>query len=354
MTDPMHQLLGKMQALMGKHRDAPVMLETEPAPATDEAPRATPFPVLTDIVRRAETLADVSPVAPQPEPDFTLETAPPVEVTDSTPEAFTSNEQTEAFAAVDAMPVLTDIVWHGEVLAEASPNALQPAPGFTAEIVPPVEVTDSIPEAFTRTEQTGSFATVNVTPILADIVWQGEVLADAPPVAPQPAPDFTMEIAPPVEVTDNIPEAFTSPEQAEPVAATLAMPVATDIEWHGEVLEVSPNASQPAAPDTTAEIAHLAATADSIPQAFTTPEQAELLANSVATHVLGMIDGHLMYQVNTVMAQRLRRVVDDTLSTLLTQLALDIESIVREAVAEELARHGIRPADTPENPSNPV
>jgi len=67
-----------------------------------------------------------------------------------------------------------------------------------------------------------------------------------------------------------------------------------------------------------------------------------------------MIDGHLMHEVNTVVAQRLRRVVDDTLSTLLTQLALDMESLVREAVVEELARHGIHPANTPENPSDPV
>lgn len=294
MTDPMHQLLDKMQALMGKHRDAPVMLEAEPAPSTDGASKATPFPVLTDIVRRGEILADEPPIAPQPTPDF------------------------------------------------------------TAEIAPPVEVTDNIPKAFTRTEQAGSFATVDVTPILTDIVWRGEALAEASPNAPQPA-DFTTEIAPPVEVTDNIPEAFTRTEQADPFAAGVATPVLTDIEWHGEVLaEVLPNAPQPDAPDTTAEIAHLAEMADSIPTAFTSPEQAELLANSVATHVLGMIDGHLMYQVNTVMAQRLRRVVDDTLSTLLTQVALDIESIVREAVAEELARHGIRPADSPETPSNPV
>ncbi|HUW28534.1 MAG TPA: hypothetical protein VMV97_07980 [Sulfuriferula sp.] len=293
MTDPMHQLLDKMQALMGKHRDAPVMLEAEPAPFTDEASKATPFPVLTDIVRRGEILAGEPPVAPQPVPDFTVEIAPPIEVTDSTPEAFTSTEQTGSFANVEVTPILTDIVWRDEALADVPPSVPQPAPDFAGEIALPVEVTD-ITETFTSTEQAEPFAAVDATPVLADIAWHGEVLADAPPFAPQPAPD------------------------------------------------------------TNAEIAHPAATADSIPAAFTSPEQAELLANSVATHVLGMIDGHLMYQVNTVMAQRLRRVMDDTLSTLLTQLALDIESIVREAVAEELARHGIRPADTPENPSNPV
>ncbi len=295
MTDPMHQLLDKMQALMGKHRDAPVMLEAEPAPSTSGASEATPFPVLTDIVRRGETLADVPPVASQATPDFTVEIAPPVEVTDSTPEAFTSPEQAEAFAAVDATPVLTDIVWRGEVLAEISPGV------------------------------------------------------------PQPELDATAEISTPVEVADNIPTGFASPEHAESFAAAVAMPVLIDLAGHDKGLtEVSPDAPQPAASDTTAEIAHLAEAADSIPKAFTNPEQAELLATAVATHVLGMIDGHLLHEVNTVMAQRLRRVVDDTLSTLLTQLALDIESIVREAVAEELARHGIHPADTPENPSNPV
>ncbi|GEP29198.1 hypothetical protein TPL01_03360 [Sulfuriferula plumbiphila] len=233
----MHQLLDKMQALMGKHRDAPVMLEAEPAPlpSTDGVSEATPFPVLTDIVRR------------------------------------------------------------------------------------------------------------------------GEILADAPPVTPQPLSDFTAEIASPAGVTVNFPEAFTRTGQSGPFTAALATPVLTDIVRYGEVLaETSPDALQATAPGTPAQIAHLAATADGIPEAFTSPEQAELLATAVATHVLGMIDGHLMYEVNTVMAQRLRRVVDDTLSTLLTQLALDIESIVREAVAEELARHGIHPANTPENPSNPV
>jgi len=265
MTDPMHQLLDKMQALMGKHRDAPVMLEAEPAfpPSIDAASEAIPFPVLTDIVRRGETLADDPPVIPQPAPDFTAEIAAPVEATVHIPETFTGTGQTEPFVPVAATPVLTEIVWRSEVLAEVSPGVAQPPPDAT------------------------------------------------PGISAEP---------------DNIADELTSANHAV----------------------------QPAAPDPSAEIAHLAEAADSTPAAFTNPEQAELLATAVATHVLGMIDGHIMHEVNTLMAQRLRRVVDDTLSTTLTQLALDIESIVREAVAGELARHGIHPADTPENPSNPV
>lgn len=266
MTDPMHQLLDKMQALMGKHRDAPVMLEAEPAfpPSIDAASEAIPFPVLTDIVRRGESLADDPPAVPQPAPDFTAEIAAPVEVTVHIPETFTSTgQQTEPFAPVAATPVLTQIVWRGEVLAEVSPGVAQPPP-------------DATPGIFVE--------------------------------------------------PDNIADELTSAD----------------------------NAVQPAAPDPSAEIAPLAEAADSTPAAFTSPEQAELLATAVATHVLGMIDGHIMHEVNTLMAQRLRRVVDDTLSTTLTQLALDIESIVREAVADELARHGIPPAHPPENPPNPV
>jgi hypothetical protein len=88
--------------------------------------------------------------------------------------------------------------------------------------------------------------------------------------------------------------------------------------------------------------------------ALSSPEQAEQLASAVAAHVLGMLDGHFEHQVNTVITQRLRRVIDDSLSTLLTQLALDTESIVRDAVQQELARHGIHPSTPPETPANPV
>lgn len=292
MTDPMHQLLGKMQALMGKHRDAPVMYETEPAASTHQVSRENPFPVLTDIVQRGETPAEVAPVVQQPEPDFTAATITSAEA--NIRGAFTSLGQPKLFAATDVTPVLTDIVWRGEVQAEVSPDAPQPAPDAPA----------------------------NTTP---------------------------------AEDADNVSAGLAGIEPIEPFAAAIATPALTDLAEHHEVLaEVSPDAPQPAAPDIPTEIVHSAETADSIPKAFTSPEQAELLATAVATHVLGMIDGHLVHQVNTVMAQRLRRVVDDTLSTLLTQLALDIESIVRDAVAEELARHGIPPANPPENPPNPV
>ena len=269
MTDPMHQLLDKMQTLMGKHRDAPVKLETEPAspPPTEAVAEATPFPVLTDIVRRGEIIADLPSSAPQPHPDFTEEITPPR-------------------------------------LADEPVN---------------------IPESFIQTEPVDSYAIV-ATPVLTDIVWRGEVLPDVSPDDTQVTPDTIEEISEPAEATDNSTSEFISPEHT-PQAET---------------------------PDASVEITHLVVPTDNIPEAFTSPELAELLATSVATHVLGMIDGHLMHEVNTVVAQRLRRVVDDTLSTLLTQLALDMESLVREAVVEELARHGIHPANTPENPSDPV
>ena len=269
MTDPMHQLLDKMQTLMGKHRDAPVKLETEPAspPPTEAVAEATPFPVLTDIVRRGEIIADLPSSAPQPHPDSTEEITPPL-------------------------------------LADETVN---------------------IPESFIQTEPAESYAIV-ATPVLTDIVWRGEVLPDVSPDDTQTTPDTIEEISEPAEATDNSTSEFISPEHT-PQAET---------------------------PDASVEITRLVVPTDNIPEAFTSPELAELLATSVATHVLGMIDGHLMHEVNTVVAQRLRRVVDETLSTLLTQLALDMESLVREAVVEELARHGIHPANTPENPSDPV
>lgn len=299
MTDPMHQLLDKMQTLMGKHRDAPVKLETEPAslpPAEAVAEAATPFPVLTDIVRRGEIIADPLSSAPQPHPDFTEEiTAPRLEdETVNIPEAFIQTEPSDSYARV-ATPVLTDIVWRGDVFPSVLPGATQAAPETIEEISEPAEATDNL-------------------------------LLDASPGATQATPDTIEEIPEPAEATDNSTREFISPEHA-PQAAT---------------------------PDASVEITHLVVPSDNIPEAFTSPELAELLATSVATHVLGMIDGHLMHEVNTVVAQRLRRVVDETLSTLLTQLALDMESLVREAVVEELARHGIHPANTPGNPSNPV
>lgn len=267
MTDPMHQLLDKMQTLMGKHRDAPVKLETEPAslpPAEAVAEAATPFPVLTDIVRRGEIIADLPSSAPQPE----------------------------------------------EITAPR-----------------PADETVNIPEAFIQTEPSDSYASV-ATPVLTDIVWRGDVFPYVSPGDTQASPQTIEEIPEPAEATDNSTSEFISPEQA-------------------------PQAETPDA-DASVEITHLVVPTDNIPEAFTSPELAELLATSVATHVLGMIDGHLMHEVNTVVAQRLRRVVDETLSTLLTQLALDMESLVREAVVEELARHGIHPANPPENPSDPV
>lgn len=132
-------------------------------------------------------------------------------------------------------------------------------------------------------------------------------------------------------------------------------PVLTDIVRRGEILaETAPDPVSSDVPDIATECIPAFETGAPVPAALTSAEQAEQLASAVATHVLGMLDGHLEHAVNTVIAQRLRRVVDDTLSTLLTELALDMEAIVREAVAEELARHGIRPATPPEPPSNPV
>lgn len=131
-------------------------------------------------------------------------------------------------------------------------------------------------------------------------------------------------------------------------------PVLTDIVRRGDALAgVASAPASPEVPDSAAACPPVIETFAPVP-ALTSSEQAEQLAAAVATHVLGMLDGHLEHAVNTVIAQRLRRVVDETLSTLLTGLALDMEAIVREAVSAELARHGIRPADTPETPSNPV
>ncbi len=134
---------------------------------------------------------------------------------------------------------------------------------------------------------------------------------------------------------------------AHPVAAA-PFPVLTDIVRRGEF--AADAAAEPAHDDATRDQAAPQAT----PAALSSPEQAEQLASAVAAHVLGMLDGHFEHQVNTIIAQRLRRVIDDSLSTLLTQLALDTESIVRDAVQQELARHGIHPAEPPEMPVNPV
>lgn len=132
-------------------------------------------------------------------------------------------------------------------------------------------------------------------------------------------------------------------------------PVLTDIVRRGDALaDAAPAPASPEVPDSAAERTPAIEAGAPVPAALTSSEQAEQLATAVATHVLGMLDGHLEHAVNTVIAQRLRRVVDETLSTLLTELALDMEAIVREAVSAELARHGIHPADTPEPPSNPV
>ncbi|GBL46043.1 hypothetical protein SFMTTN_1855 [Sulfuriferula multivorans] len=327
MTDPMHQLLDKMQTLMGKHRDAPVKLETEPAspPPAEAVAEATPFPVLTDIVRRGEIIADLPSSAPQPLPDFTEEiTAPrPEDETVNIPEAFIQTEQDDSYAIV-ATPVLTDIVWRGELLLDAPPDDTQATPDTIEEIPEPAEATDNLLLDAPPDDTQATPDTIEEIPEPAEAT--DNLLLDAPPDDTQAAPETIEEIPEPAEATDNSTSEFISPEHA-PQAET---------------------------PDASVEITHLVVPTDNIPEAFTSPELAELLATSVATHVLGMIDGHLMHEVNTVVAQRLRRVVDETLSTLLTQLALDMESLVREAVVEELARHGIHPANTPGNPSNPV
>ncbi|MHB1173656.1 MAG: hypothetical protein ACYCZJ_00830 [Sulfuriferula sp.] len=293
MTDPMHQLLDKMQNLMGKHRDAPVMHETEPAaPSTGNVSEATPFPVLTDIVRRGEIIADAPSSTTQPAPDFadagsTRLTEEMVDI----PESFTPEEQTDPYPAV-APPVLTDIVWRNEdPLSCVATDATQTAPDIIEDSAAAIEAAHPDTHDFPQPEG-----------LPADV-------ADAP----EENPHLT---APTVDISSPLP------------------PV--DV------------------PFTPVEITHLTAPIEEHPKPFTSPEQAELLATSVATHVLGMIDGYLMHEVNTVVAQRLRRVVDDALSTLLTQLALDMESLVREAVVEELARHGIRRANPAEKPPNPV
>ncbi|MHB1333013.1 MAG: hypothetical protein ACYCY1_10485 [Sulfuriferula sp.] len=296
MTDPMHQLLDKMQNLMGKHRDAPVMHEheTEPAslPSTDDVSEATPFPVLTDIVRRGEIIADAPSPTTQPAPDFADEGS--THLTEEMvyiPESFTPLEQTDPYP-VDTPPVLTDIVWRSEdPLPSVATDATQTAPDI---------IEDSTVAIETAHPDTHDFPPPEGLP--ADV-------ADSP----EENPHFT---APAIDIASPLP-----------------------------LVDV---------PSTPVEITHLTAPIEDHPRPFTSPEQAELLATSVATHVLGMIDGYLMHEVNTVVAQRLRRVVDDALSTLLTQLALDMESLVREAVVEELARHGIRPANPTEKPSNPV
>ena len=139
------------------------------------------------------------------------------------------------------------------------------------------------------------------------------------------------------------------------VRDTTPFPVLTDIVRRGEILDDIPaDPAPPDAPGIALDAPSALAAGTPVPAALANLEQAEQLATAVATHVLGMLDGHLEHAVNTVIAQRLRRVVDETLSTLLTELALDMEAIVREAVSAELARHGIHPADTPEPPSNPV
>jgi len=290
MTDPMHQLLDKMQNLMGKHRDAPVMHEAEPAaPPTGNVSEATPFPVLTDIVRRGEIIADAPSPTTQPAPDFADEgSARLTEEMVYIPESFTPLEQTDPYP-VDTPPVLTDIVWRSE---------------------------DPLPSVTTDATQTAS-----------DIIEDSAVAIEAA------HPD-----------THDFPHPEGLPADAPEESPHLTAPT-VDISSPLPLVDV---------PFTPVEITHLTAPIEEHPKPFTSPEQAELLATSVATHVLGMIDGYLMHEVNTVVAQRLRRVVDDTLSTVLTQLAIDMESLVRAAVGEELARHGIRPANPTEKPPNPV
>lgn len=145
----------------------------------------------------------------------------------------------------------------------------------------------------------------------------------------------------------------TTRGDANPIAAT-PFPVLTDIVRRGEF--AADAVIEPVQDDAAPEPAALqvAPAPEPLPPALSSPEQAEQLASAVAAHVLGMLDGHFEHQVNTVVSQRLRRVIDDSLSTLLTQLALDTESIVRDAVQQELARHGIHPATPPETPANPV
>lgn len=143
-----------------------------------------------------------------------------------------------------------------------------------------------------------------------------------------------------------------APVSRQDVREENSFPVLTDIVRRGE----NPVDAVPVpAPVILPEIPQISGVgASDIPSAWANAEQAEQLATAVATHVLGMLDGHLEYAVNTVIAQRLRRVVDDTMSTLLTELAFDLETIVREAVTDELARHGIRAVNATEKSSSPV
>jgi hypothetical protein len=145
----------------------------------------------------------------------------------------------------------------------------------------------------------------------------------------------------------------TAQGDTRPIAAT-PFPVLTDIVRRGDF--AADAAIEPAHGDAAPEPVspQITTLSEPLAPALSSPEQAEQLANAVAVHVLGMLDGHFEHQINTVIAQRLRRVIDDSLSTLLTQLALDTESIVRDAVQQELARHGIHPSAPPETPANPV
>ena len=290
MTDPMHQLLDKMQNLMGKHRDAPGMHETEPVsiPVTENVSEAIPFPVLTDIVRRGEIITDVHPPVPQPAPGLVNE-------------------------------------------------------GSTEEMV-------HIPESFIHTEQTEPYPAI-ATPVLTDIVWRSETRLHITADDTQITSDFIKDNADAVTAAQPVIEEFSKPEDLQDDA----LPTPEEEVYLAVLNDQASNApASIEAPFASIEITHLTTPIEDHAKPLNSPEQAELLATSVATHVLGMIDGYLMHEVNTVVAQRLRRVVDDTLSALLTQLALDMESLVQEAVAEELARHGIRPANTTENPPNPV
>lgn len=149
-------------------------------------------------------------------------------------------------------------------------------------------------------------------------------------------------------VHDSAEPAAGAAHQAGAPAANAAQafdppfPVLTDIVRRGEIVA---DEQRPSA---------LASPTPEMPAAYATAAQARALAAAVALQVQDMLDEHLAYQVETVVAPRLRQAMDDTLSTLFIQLALDTESIVRDAVARELARHGIHAPDTPENPGNPV
>ena len=241
MTDPMHQLLDKMQNLMGKHRDAPMMHETEPAsaPSAGNVAGATPVPVLTDIVRRGEIIADAPS---QPAPDFADEDS--TRLTEEMvyiPESFTPLEQTDPYPVV-APPVLTDIVWRSEdPLPSVVTDATQTTPDIIEESAASIEAAHPAPHDFPQPEG-----------LPADV-------ADTP----EENPHFT---APDIDIASPLP-----------------------------LVDV---------PSTPVEITHLTAPIEDHPRPFTSPEQAELLATSVATHVLGMIDGYLMHEVNTVVDRK--------------------------------------------------